>query len=218
MRNKVLIVYIATVAAATVMLKEFYHTKEYGRIKAIRFGIQTMNQSIKSVKKCDLSKDCPLSHYALRIKSGAANAVGPSICFDGDIVMSHGLRNVGPGLNIVQVHGNNGTIKRFDCLDAKDGMPGDTLTDMIEIVPGTIVLVASFDDVSTMMPEESKDILVRLGSTLVKRIKYRDTWVFAGSSGMTSPFEELTPNDEETNKYGGWPAMAEVSGCFPRTL
>ncbi|XP_030231863.1 protein FAM3D isoform X2 [Gadus morhua] len=200
----VLIVYIATVAAATVMLKEFYHTKEYGRIKAIRFGIQTMNQSIKNVKKCDLSKDCPLSHYALRIKSGAANAVGPSICFEGDIVMSHGLRNVGPGLNIVQVHGNNGTIKRFDCLDAKDGR--------------TIVLVASFDDVSTMMPEELKDILVRLGSTLVKRIKYRDTWVFAGSSGMTSPFEELTPNDEKTNKYGGWPAMAEVSGCFPRTF
>ena len=37
------------------------------------------------MKKCDLSEDCPLSHYALRIKSGAANVVGPSICFDGDM-------------------------------------------------------------------------------------------------------------------------------------
>ena len=92
------------------------------------------------MKKCDLSEDCPLSHYALRIISGAANAVGPSICFDGHVyvliisvsmivvliftnvkyfkrihamnefapvnsIMSHELRNVGPGLNIVQIHG-----------------------------------------------------------------------------------------------------------------
>ena len=34
----VLIVYIATVAAATVLLKEFYPTTEYGRIKNILFG------------------------------------------------------------------------------------------------------------------------------------------------------------------------------------
>ena len=42
------------------------------------------------------------------------------------------------------------------------------------------------------MSKEAKDKLVGFGSTLVKRIKYRDGWVFAGRSGMTSPFEEVS--------------------------
>lgn len=33
--------------------------------------------------KCSLSKACPPDHFSLHIKSGAANVVGPKICFEG---------------------------------------------------------------------------------------------------------------------------------------
>lgn len=84
---------------------------------------------------CGLSRACPPDHYAVHISSGAANVVGPKICFDGKMyvcemvaaeltegwkcewpwktepylylnsIMSHVLNNVGPGLNIVVVNG-----------------------------------------------------------------------------------------------------------------
>lgn len=81
--------------------------------------------------KCNLQVDCPADHFALRIRSGAANVVGPSICFDGQMyvlgkwpvftcgcrsnplnlhlflnsIMAHLKNNVGPGLNIVVING-----------------------------------------------------------------------------------------------------------------
>lgn len=35
--------------------------------------------------KCGLSRVCPLHHYALRLRSGAASVVGPEICFEGKV-------------------------------------------------------------------------------------------------------------------------------------
>lgn len=35
--------------------------------------------------KCSLPRVCPLDHFAFRIRSGAANVVGPQICFEGQM-------------------------------------------------------------------------------------------------------------------------------------
>ncbi|XP_008284051.1 protein FAM3C isoform X2 [Stegastes partitus] len=101
-----------------------------------------------SVPKCRLSRVCPPQHFALHISSGAANVVGPKICFDGKIIMSHVFNNVGPGLNIVVVNGENGVVEKSDCLNMNTANPEDILASLKEIKPGMIVLVASFDDVT----------------------------------------------------------------------
>ncbi|NXY92243.1 FAM3C protein, partial [Alcedo cyanopectus] len=58
--------------------------------------------------KCGIQKSCPQNYFAFKIISGAANVVGPSICFDGMILMSSVKNNIGRGLNIALVNGKLG--------------------------------------------------------------------------------------------------------------
>ncbi|KAE8298486.1 Protein FAM3C Interleukin-like EMT inducer Precursor [Larimichthys crocea] len=170
--------------------------------------------------KCSLSKACPPDHFSLHIKSGAANVVGPKICFEGKTIMSHVLNNVGPGLNIVVVNGENGVVEKFGYLNMQAGNPEDILAYLTEIKPGMIVLVASFDDVTAKMTKEMREIFVGMGSTLITSVKRRDSWVFAGRTGTgnRSIYEKQAVNDRKNNIYEGWPAMVEIGACFPRIL
>uniref|UniRef100_A0A3Q2GCU2 Si:dkeyp-67f1.2 n=1 Tax=Cyprinodon variegatus TaxID=28743 RepID=A0A3Q2GCU2_CYPVA len=172
------------------------------------FWVQIPAQgTAKAAPKCRLSAVCPKDHFPFKIWSGAANVVGPKICFNGKNVMSHILNNVGPGLNIVVVNGQ---------LDGPD-----ILTYLEKIKPGMIVLVASFDDAATKMTDEIRQMFVDMGSTLIRSVKHRDNWVFAGRAGIKikSIFEQAKhpENDEITNVFDGWPEMVQVGGCFPMT-
>ncbi|XP_051271721.1 protein FAM3C [Dicentrarchus labrax] len=172
----------------------------------------------ESVPKCGLSRVCPPDHFAIHIRSGAANVVGPKICFNGKIIMAHLLNNVGPGLNIVVVNGENGDVEKSGFLNMKIGHKEDILAFLKEIKSGMIVLVASFDDVTAKMTKEMREIFVGMGSSLIKSVKVRDNWVFAGRAGTgnKSPFEKKAVNNKETNIYEEWPETVEVGGCFPR--
>ncbi|XP_070759245.1 protein FAM3C isoform X1 [Enoplosus armatus] len=185
------------------------------------FDVQEKARNILAAPepKCSLSRVCPPDHFALHIRSGAANVVGPKICFEGKIIMSHVLNNVGPGLNIVVVNGEKGLVEKFGYLNMKAGNPEDILGYLKAIKPGMIVLVASFDDVTTKMTKEMREIFVGMGSTLIKSVKVRDSWVFAGRAGAKnrSLFEKQAVNDDKTNIYEKWPVVVEVGGCFPRT-
>ncbi|XP_037535720.1 protein FAM3C [Nematolebias whitei] len=195
----------------------------------IRFFMDSADAHEKSKKvlawtsfkpKCSLPRVCPPDHFAFRIRSGAANVVGPQICFEGHIIMSHILNNVGPGLNMVIVNGENGAIEKVGFLNLIAGNKEDILAYLKEIKPGKIVLVASFINAATKMTKEMRDIFVDMGSSLIHSVRHRDNWVFAGRSGTSikSLFEKQVANDEKTNAFDGWPQMVEVGGCFPRNL
>uniref|UniRef100_A0A3Q2X5Y9 FAM3 metabolism regulating signaling molecule D n=1 Tax=Haplochromis burtoni TaxID=8153 RepID=A0A3Q2X5Y9_HAPBU len=173
-----------------------------------------------SVPKCSLSRVCPPNHIALRIRSGAADIVGPTVCFDGKIIMSHALNNVGPGLNIAVINGSFDFLFFFFNFYTLTKDPKDILAHLKKIKRGMIVLVASFDDVTQKMTNEMREIFSEMGSTLIRSVKRRDSWVFAGRAGtkIKSLFEKQAVNDEKNNIYGGWPEMVEVGGCFPRVF
>ncbi|XP_043977194.1 protein FAM3C isoform X2 [Gambusia affinis] len=173
----------------------------------------------KVVPKCNLSAVCPSDRFAFKIWSGAANVVGPKICFDGKNIMSHIMNNVGPGLNIVVVNGENGVVEKFGYLNMISGNSAVILAYLKEIKPGMIVLVASFDDVATKMTDEIRQMFVAMGSTLIDSVKQKDNWVFAGRMGIKikSVFEQRAESDKKTNVFEGWPERVEVGGCFPRT-
>ncbi|XP_072576721.1 protein FAM3D isoform X3 [Vulpes vulpes] len=75
-------------------------------------------KKIRVVKtKCGLSKPCPNNFFAFKISSGAANVVGPTVCFEDLVIMSPVKNNVGRGLNIALVNGTTGMVltqKYFD--------------------------------------------------------------------------------------------------------
>ncbi|XP_029948556.1 protein FAM3C-like isoform X1 [Salarias fasciatus] len=199
----------------------YYNAQE--KVKSL-LGFYNEDQKFRTAPtspspRCGLSAVCPSDRFAVHIRSGAANIVGPKICFDGKTIMSHVLNNVGPGLNVVVADGEDGVVVKHGYLDMQDGNPEDILDYLKSIKPGLIVLVASFGDVTKKMTPEMREIFVGMGSTLIRSVKQRDSWVFAGRAGteIKSLFEKRAVNDEKTNIYEGWPEIVEVGGCFPRS-
>ncbi|XP_045361308.2 protein FAM3D [Camelus bactrianus] len=170
--------------------------------------------------KCGLSKSCSANFFAFKISSGAANVVGPSMCFEGQTIMSPVKNNVGRGLNIALVNGTKGTVLRHGSFDMYSGDPNLLVKFLKEIPDGTLVLVASYDDPGTKMNDEIRKLLSNLGSSYAKQLGFRDSWVFLGAKGLKSksPFEEFLKNSPDTNKYDGWPELLELEGCVPQKV
>ncbi|XP_072732110.1 protein FAM3D isoform X2 [Ciconia boyciana] len=170
--------------------------------------------------KCGNQKSCPQNHFAFKIISGAANVVGPSICFDDMVLMSSVKNNIGRGLNIALVNGTSGQLLKVDTFDMYSGDINRLDTFLQEIQHGTIVLTASYDDPATKMNDKVQAYFMELGSSHVSKLGFRDNWVFLGAKGLKnkSPFEEHIKNDKNTNKYDGWPERLEMEGCAPRKM
>ncbi|NXV12543.1 FAM3D protein, partial [Cepphus grylle] len=170
--------------------------------------------------KCGNQKSCPPNYFAFKIISGAANVVGPSICFEDKILMSSVKNNIGRGLNIALVNGTDGNLLKMGTFDMYSGDINHLDAFLQEIKAGTIVLTASYDDPATKMNDKIRAHFVELGSNHVKKLGFRDNWIFLGAKGMKnkSPFEEHIKNDRKTNKYDGWPEMLEMEGCTPKKM
>ncbi|XP_022354155.1 protein FAM3D [Enhydra lutris kenyoni] len=170
--------------------------------------------------KCGLSKPCPDNFFAFKISSGAANVVGPSICFENLVIMSPVKNNVGRGLNFALVNGTTGVVLTHKCFDMYSGDVTLLVKFLKEIPEGTLVLVASYDDPGTKMNDETRKLLTNLGSSYAKQLGFRDSWVFLGARDLRdkSPFEQFLKNNPDTNKYEGWPELLELEGCVPQKV
>uniref|UniRef100_G3P1S8 FAM3 metabolism regulating signaling molecule A n=1 Tax=Gasterosteus aculeatus aculeatus TaxID=481459 RepID=G3P1S8_GASAC len=167
--------------------------------------------------KCGLSAPCPAKHLAFRLVSGAANVIGPKICLEDKMLISSVKNNVGRGLNIALVNGVTGELLDIKTFDMWAGDISDLLKFIRPLHEGTLVFVASFDDAATKMNDESRRLFEDLGSTAVKELAFRDSWVFVGAKGIEnkSPFEQRMKNSKTNNKYEGWPESLEMDGCIP---
>uniref|UniRef100_A0A8U7P8P7 Uncharacterized protein n=1 Tax=Corvus moneduloides TaxID=1196302 RepID=A0A8U7P8P7_CORMO len=153
--------------------------------------------------KCGNQKSCPQNYFAFKIISGAANVVGPSICFEDLVLMSSVKNNIGRGLNIALVNGE------LDITKLQTFLQG--------IKRGTLVLTASYDDAATKMNDKVQAYFTELGSSHVGKLGFRDNWVFLGAKGCNFCHIHIK-NDKETNKYDGWPELLEMEGCAPRKM
>ncbi|XP_028853831.1 protein FAM3D-like isoform X2 [Denticeps clupeoides] len=170
--------------------------------------------------KCGLPKECPGDEFAFYLKSGIANILGPRICFEGKIIMSGVMNNIKRGMNIVLVNGGTGKVEKFESFDMYSGNVEDLLVFLKEIRKETLVLVASFDDASTILTDEVRNIFANLGSKEIETLGFRDAWVFAGAHTIqgNSIYEKILKNNETNNKYNGWPDLVDLGDCFPKNL
>ncbi|XP_072306101.1 protein FAM3A isoform X3 [Eucyclogobius newberryi] len=167
--------------------------------------------------KCGLSAPCPAKHLAFRIVSGAANVIGPKICLEDKMLISSVKDNVGRGLNIALANGVTGELLGTKTFDMWAGDVSDLLKYLRPLHEGTLVFVTSFDDAATKLNDEARKLFEELGSTAVKELAFRDSWVFVGAKGIEnkSPFEQRMKNSKTSNKYEGWPESLEMDGCIP---
>ncbi|XP_053157684.1 protein FAM3D [Hemicordylus capensis] len=170
--------------------------------------------------KCNSKNSCPDNTFSFRIISGAANVVGPSMCFEDMMLMSSVKNNVGRGLNIALVNGTNAKLIKTASFDMYSGDIKSLLDFLKGIDRGALVLVASYDDPATKLNDEARAIFSELGSSYAVKLNFRDNWILLGGKGLKnkSPFEQYLKNDRETNKYDGWPEILEMEGCVPKKL
>ncbi|XP_048813877.1 protein FAM3D isoform X1 [Lagopus muta] len=105
-----ILVPLATLLSFWVIIQTY--SEHRGRAISLRSWLGSTRKPMSSPPqprhKCENKKDCPADHFAFRIISGAANVVGPSICFEDRILMSTVKNNIGRGLNIALVNGELG--------------------------------------------------------------------------------------------------------------
>ncbi|XP_063147584.1 protein FAM3D [Candoia aspera] len=217
-----IVVLLFTIAATWLFASTYFSNtgmKSINVKKWLRTYIEpTKTPTIQN--KCHSRRLCPEHTFTFRIASGAANVVGPSICFDDIVLMSNVKNNVGRGLNIVLINGTTGKPIGIDSFDMYSGDVKNLLAFLKPIKKGTLALIASYDDVATKLNDEARNLLADLGSIHAFHLAFRDSWIFLGGKGLKnkSPFEQYLKNSKETNKYDGWPEVLEMEGCVPKKL
>ncbi|XP_037655168.1 protein FAM3D [Choloepus didactylus] len=205
---------------ATWIFTRTYVSFSWNTVRLPRWLSSTHRETRAVQAKCSISKPCPNNFFAFKICSGAANVVGPSMCFEDHTIMSPVKNNVGRGLNIALVNGSTGTVLRHSSFDMYSGDVKELVKFLKEIPEGTLVLVASYDDPGTKMTDEARKLFSDLGSSHAKNLGFRDSWVFLGARNLKSksPFEQFLKNNPDTNKYEGWPELLELEGCVPQKI
>uniref|UniRef100_A0A8C8X6F8 FAM3 metabolism regulating signaling molecule D n=1 Tax=Panthera leo TaxID=9689 RepID=A0A8C8X6F8_PANLE len=170
--------------------------------------------------KCGLAKPCPKEFFAFKISSGAANVVGPTMCFENQVIMSPVKNNVGRGLNIALVNGELLTYPPDSPLHALRTGAGAGGGSYTFIQPTLAQLLLHTWGHPAVLNDETRKLLSSLGSSYAKQLGFRDSWVFLGAKDLKdkSPFEQFLKNNPDTNKYEGWPELLELEGCVPRKI
>uniref|UniRef100_A0A3P9L088 ILEI/PANDER domain-containing protein n=1 Tax=Oryzias latipes TaxID=8090 RepID=A0A3P9L088_ORYLA len=187
----------------------------------LEFAGEPTNKHVKkSAGPCSPRKECPEDHFSFIVQSGAANVVAPKICIENDLVLGTVLNNVGIGINTVLVDGKTGKVLKTTNFDTYSGDVKYIIDFLKEMKPGSVILMASFDEPSSKLNDEARNLIAELGSSSIQKLGYRDNWVFVGAKGgmVKSNFEKYIKNDKPNNKYDNWPELIDLQGCFPKTL
>ncbi|XP_072292066.1 protein FAM3C-like [Eucyclogobius newberryi] len=180
---------------------------------------ETSQQKKKSENPCP-TMICAEDHFSFFIQSGAANLVPPTICFRNQLVLGKAKENSGVGINAAIFNGKTGELIMTGNYDMYAGEVGPLIETLKKTETGSLVLIASFDEPASKLNGEARTLLLDLGSSSAQSLAFRDNWVFVGGKGaaVKSPFEKHIKNDQEKNKYDGWPEVLDLSGCIPQYL
>ncbi|XP_027743205.1 protein FAM3B [Empidonax traillii] len=174
-------------------------------------------------QKCDHWSPCPAGTYAYRILSGGGKEKMAKICFEDELLISEGSGNVGRGINIATVNYKTGKVTSTKFFDMWTGDHSGEMMSFLRNAPeGTLLLMATHDDGSTLLKNDAKKLIEELGSKEIMNIKFRSSWVFIAAKGFKLPDdiqkEKINHSDRKTNRYNGWPAEIQIEGCIPRNL
>ncbi|PVD24594.1 hypothetical protein C0Q70_15078 [Pomacea canaliculata] len=168
----------------------------------------SVNDSAEDVCKVE----CELGQLSFYIRTGDKNVAGPTVCFQGNIVISHELKNYGRGLNMAVINSKTlevTEVKYFDTYvdDAslirylKKDIPDDS-----------VVMIASYDEASTGLREDSKQLMKLYGSMAVDVLGFRDSYIMIGQRGLKEGHAiEYISKKEKSEDFS---VPLQKAGCF----
>ena len=182
---------------------------------------------------CNISKQCPETHMPYRIKSGTANLIGPSICVNGKDIIRPSATNIVQNNNVVSgddqrgfyiviVDGSDGQLVRKGIYDLYGYHDSELLkmikNDLLNSANDRILIATSFDDASRRLSKETRDVLKNTFNFQgIEKLDFRDNFVYVGNkNNVDQVFSKIVKFDQDSNKYGNWPAQIEVEGCIEK--
>ncbi|KAK6175496.1 hypothetical protein SNE40_013951 [Patella caerulea] len=154
---------------------------------------------------------CNAGQHSFYIRTGDGSLVGPTICFEGDVIVSNELKNFGRGLNVVLINDRTlevADIKTFDTYEEESSL----IRFLKKSVPDNfVVMMASFDDAASSLKEDSIRWLKLYGSTIVDDLTLRDGYIMVGQKGL----EEGQAIEFIKKKYRKeFADVMEIAGCL----
>ncbi|KAK7488581.1 hypothetical protein BaRGS_00020198, partial [Batillaria attramentaria] len=178
------------------------------------WDVQGSSLNISADDGCGV--ECSPDQLSFYIRTGEKNIAGPTICFEGKIIMSNDLKNFGRGLNFVVINGNSFEVKEVTSFDTYVD-DGSVIRYLKKGIPdGGIVLVASFDEASSGLKEDARKWLRLYGSALVESLNFRDSFIMIGQKGLKEghAIEYISKKDKSED----FSAVLEKAGCFSLPL
>ncbi|XP_046354639.1 protein O-linked-mannose beta-1,2-N-acetylglucosaminyltransferase 1-like [Haliotis rufescens] len=154
---------------------------------------------------------CENNQLAFYVRTGDGNKAGPTICFEGEVLISPEMKNFGRGLNIISI-----SEKTFDVTDIKtfDTYVEDSgLIRFLKKMPAeTVIIMTSYDEVSSSLKEDGKRWLKYFGSSGADNLQFRDGFLMIGQKGLQEghAIEYVV----KRKNHQDFSDVMEKAGCF----
>lgn len=154
--------------------------------------------------------DCPRSQYSFYVKSGDGLKSGPIICFNNEELISPRLKNTHRGINAVFIDVRTKKVSSVTYFDTY--VEDFALIRYLkrDVPDEAIVLMASFDEMSSSLKADGRKWLKSFGSNLIDKVGFRDAFVLIGQRGL-KPGHAIEFNRKNKKDFA---PVIEKSGCF----
>lgn len=188
------------------------------KMAALGGGSRADNQNVNlgtEWKWCGMSSPCGADEISMYFFTGEHKDDWPRLCVGGRMVFDKGLNGAGRGLNLASIEPKTGRVSAVAHFDTYQD-ESTALEEWLENVPlGDVMAVVSFDEASNMLSDMAKRIFYEMGSSMIKRLKFRASWYFIGHKGLAAytPFEDLN-----IPTGSNWAKPIKASLCLPKKL
>lgn len=160
---------------------------------------------------CGLKEACPKDQYPYLVKSGYKRKGFPTICFNGKYIIDPEKKNADRGLNVVVLNDKTLAIEDIRTFDVYEDDTVLLRYLKLGIQDHHLILVASQDEASYHLSQESKHRMEDFGSSLIQKIKFRDSFVMFGQRGLSKgkAIEKLWPRKTGSD----FSDPVQIEGC-----
>ncbi|CAF3773594.1 unnamed protein product [Rotaria sordida] len=165
---------------------------------------------------CEIDEKCSYDSIPYKVISGTGTEQYPIICFNNKLLVHKNIKDlkIGRGSNIVVVDGKTYDVKFIETFDTYLEENFFLRTLRLKLNDGDILILASFDEMVYALREASLSLLENYGSQVIKKVKYRDSFVMIGQKGLARGKAIEMHQSKGKREFG---SAAHISGCaqFP---
>lgn len=168
---------------------------------------------IEKLENCGLKSACEGESFSLMVDTGEGDNRKPSICINGEIVMSGLSKNSGRGFNVAVLDPKKKKVLTTAVYDTYEKDSSSMEAFLQNTLEGEIIIALVSDDGQRKLGTRARELFNQLGSSMIQNLKFRDVWYFVGRKGING--FTSTEQISYAGYDGSWPGVLKESFCLP---